>query len=345
MNKKSSRLVENGIYSNENELSSETFFKQISFASNDSFDELHLVTSDENSPTPMNKGSFIDFEWKHQTNYAISSDSILATGQMNKILAHHLRFNGSYHSMESMSKIINSTPYAKIKVPETKYLIKKCIQPDFKYNFHMKCKQCLRYIPSSNSETKCESCKRTVNTSSSDYFVYIPIRQQLEQIVKKEMDKILEYYSIVKEQTDMTDIHNCIAFKNAEKKYPDHVILPIIVNTDGAKVFNSGQKSLWMIQYYQCFLPPTVRFYPSNVMVVAAHFGLQKPKMKDFFLPLLKEMREITEIGGIILKHKEKQYNFMPLILGCCCDLPAKKSVQEMAGPTGHYGCGYCLHP
>lgn len=247
--------------------------------------------------------------------------------------------------MESVAKIVNSTPFSKIKVPDTKYLIKKSIQTNFKFNLHIKCNRCANYIESTNSTAECELCSKTLKTLTSDYFVYIPIEQQLKQSVSKNMDLILEYHSTVKQEAEITDMHNCILFKNASKKYFDHIILPIVVNTDGAKVFQTGQKSLWMIQYYQCFLPPAIRYHPSNVAVIAAHFGPQKPNMKDFFLPFLKEMRAINENGGLNFMHNGKMYKFMPLLLGCCCDLPAKKCVQEMTGPTGHFGCGFCLHP
>lgn len=33
------------------------------------------------------------------------------------------------------------------------------------------------------------------------------------------------------------------------------------------------------------------------------------------------------------------------MILGVCCDLPAKSAVQGLMGHSGHFACGYCLNP
>lgn len=78
-------------------------------------------------------------------------------------------------------------------------------------------------------------------------------------------------------------MHNSLIFKRIKAKYPDFIILPLIVNTDGVKVFNSNQNSLWMIQAIQGWLKPSIRFIPENVMIIASHFGAKKPNMRDFF--------------------------------------------------------------
>lgn len=96
---------------------------------------------------------------------------------------------------------------------------------------------------------------------------------------------------------------------------------------------------------YQCFIPPRNRYLPKNIFVVAAHVGPKKPKMTEFFCPLLRELREIQNSNGIIFKHKGRSYNFMPIIISACCDLPAKADLQGMTGHSGRYACSYCLHP
>lgn len=69
-----------------------------------------------------------------------------------------------------------------------------------------------------------------------------------------------------------------------------------------------------------------------------------KPSMKTFFYPLLSELKEIFNEGGIRLKIDNREYSFLPFIIQCNVDLPAKADVQEMVGPNGYYGCSFCLH-
>lgn len=146
-------------------------------------------------------------------------------------------------------------------------------------------------------------------------------------------------------EDQITDIHNCECFENVRKIYPSSIILPLIVNTDGAQLHRASKNSLWLIQCYQAFLPPAKRYNPANILIVAAHFGKKKPNMHEFFYEFLKEIREIQNNGGLNMTHKGNEYNFMPVIIGLSCDIPAKKEVLCTVGHAGRFACNYCLHP
>lgn len=67
--------------------------------------------------------------------------------------------------------------------------------------------------------------------------------------------------------------------------------------------------------------------------------------MKDFFKPLLVEMRSINMRGGISVHKSGQNVTFMPAITHFCADLPAKCEVQEMKTFAGYDSCSYCFHP
>lgn len=143
----------------------------------------------------------------------------------------------------------------------------------------------------------------------------------------------------------ISDTRDCDQMRNFEQKYPQSIVLPLIANTDGAKFFKLSDKSIWLIRLYQCFLNPTNRFKTENILVVAAHFDSKMPCMKKNFYPLLKDLKNIQENGGIGVQGKIGKYNFMPIIVGCCCGLSAKAEVQSMNLFSGYLSCGYCFHP
>lgn len=161
---------------------------------------------------------------------------MLMDEQMTQIMNHHLKFNGSYTSMENMARIVNSTPNSCIKVPSTK--------PNLSSEIHIKCSNCVNYLPSNKSESRCENCDTVIRTSTSDYFIYIPIIQQLMLSIDRNFDEIMHYASSVVLNEGITDLHNAEIFKNAQKKYPNSILLPLILNTDGVKVFKSSHKPL-----------------------------------------------------------------------------------------------------
>lgn len=184
-----------------------------------------------------------------------------------------------------MAAIDNSTPNAIIKIPATKYMIKKTIPQPFEYETHIKCRRCSNFIRSFQSETRCESCDLMIKTANSDYFVYIYIKTQLEHAIKCNINEIL---AKDRQPEYIKDIFDSRIFMRIKEKHSGYIILPLIVNTDGAKVFNSNQKSLWMMQCVQGWLPPSIRFYPMNVLICAAHFGGKKTKYERFFLSFSK---------------------------------------------------------
>lgn len=160
--------------------------------------------------------------------------------------------------MESMAKVINSTPNAAIKMPQTKYKIRKFIAPKIDRNFHIKCKSCKIYIASTTTHATC-TCGTMLKASNSDYFTSLPLVSQIEQNIKNNLNEILDYHASVHTKSDISDLHNANIYQNAKKCFPKSIILPLIINTDGVKVHNSSSSSLWMIQICQAYLHPKVR--------------------------------------------------------------------------------------
>lgn len=245
--------------------------------------------------------------------------------------------------MENMAQIVNSTPNAAVKIQSTKYKIQKCVPPAFKYEFYIQCKTCKNYVNASNGTC----CATILKNSTSDHFVIIPVMQQIEHFIRANINDILTYNSFLRNVKDgsIHDLHNGEIYQNALKQYPNSIILPLIVNTDGVKVFNSSTKSLWLIQLSQAYLPPKIRYVQANILIAAAHFGQKKIDMNEFFLPLLKELHDTRNKGGLNIIHDGSTLNFMPLILCSSCDMPAKADLQGMVGHNGRFACSFCYHP
>lgn len=120
------------------------------------------------------------------------------------------------------------------------------------------------------------------------------------------------------------------------------ILLPLIVNTDGANVFKSNRKSMWLTQVCQGYLRTSKRYLTQNMSVVGAHFESRKPRMSDFFYPFLNDIKNINNRGGITLMRNGREYSFCLFVI-CSCDLPAKADLQGFVGHSGKFGCGYCI--
>lgn len=56
--------------------------------------------------------------------------------------------------------------------------------------------------------------------SSTDYFVTIPLMQQIEQSIKTNIKDILDYHTSVLLNNEIHDLHNAKIYQNAQKCYP-----------------------------------------------------------------------------------------------------------------------------
>lgn len=259
--------------------------------------------------------------------------------QVKGIVSHFLRFDDTYSSLKDVAKIVNQTPNSATRVPTSTYKIKKLIEPAFDCQFHIKCPTCSHF----STETQC--CGNGLKTVNMDHFVSICLKQQLVKSIEDNFDEIMAYSS-TNDDSVIRDAHDGIQFKKVQAKYQSFKILSLVVNTDGALVYRTVfKKSVWPVQLYQNYLPPSKRFKPSNILLNALHFGPTQPNMKELFYPLLMELKQIHLDGGILIKRDGRIHRFMPLITHCCCDLPAKAKVQGTSGHSGHHACGYCFHP
>lgn len=261
-----------------------------------------------------------------------------------RVIKHCLRSNHSYKNVESTTKLINITPGANFHIPTTMHRIKQIFDPLLEAEFHIWCAQCKIFSPTVSKTVECLSCSINLSRAKSKYFVFLSFETQLKKSIIDNFDEIFSYRNRFMQYSDtIRDVHDCIQYKIAQKKYPNSIILPLTVNTDGARIYNSARESIWPIQIYLNYLHPRFRYIPNNIMVVGLHSG--KPNMRHFFQPFLKELKKIVENGGITINRNGQNFTFLPIITMFTADLPAKAEVQGMKGHCGYDACSYCLHP
>lgn len=263
--------------------------------------------------------------------------------QTEKMVNHTLKHNQSYRGLEGMARIMNMMENASIRVPETKYRILKMMDSELKTEFQIECGSCGNFTSSFETKVHCTACTKFLTTSNSKYFVYIPLEQQLRRTIHEHWDEIMK--NRISRDDTINDIHDAVQFRRIAAELDGFNLLSLLAGTDGANIFHNNSQSFWAIQIYQNFLDPRMRYVPKNIMVVAFFCDSRKPNMKDFFRPLLRDLKAIHSNGGLIVEKNGTKHKFMPVITHFVSDLPAKIDVQEMKSYAGFNSCGYCLHP
>lgn len=104
--------------------------------------------------------------------------------QVEQLLMNQLKNNTSLKCLEEVTNIVNQSPRNGLQLPSSSYLLRKTVESAFRFEYHVECSICHTYtsISSSRKNTKsvqCNNCSGNVNRSSENYFIYIPLEQQL----------------------------------------------------------------------------------------------------------------------------------------------------------------------
>lgn len=266
----------------------------------------------------------------------------ITTEKICKVNEVQIKNKLSYRATSQVLKLMNEMPDTTINLPNSKKGVQSLTHKKLDYKFLVICDKCDEL---NEDETEC-NCGQIVKVDSkkNNFSVHFDLAPQIYQILWKNFDVIIKYLNREHEEGVMCDIDDAKLYKKIREKNKHVHILPITMNLDGAQIFKSSNKSLWPVQLYLNFLPPSIRFLPNNIIVSTVYFGAKKPNMVNLLYSLATEFDAFNDKPMSVYK-KDEFHNFLPIMIQCVCDLPARAEVQCFKGPTGKYGCSYCIHP
>lgn len=274
-----------------------------------------------------------------------SSSSEPATPEMNNTIEVI-----KYFCKNNITRSALKDTYNLIGKKKSFYAIDKDLKAISKFDcvYYVNCDKCKEYKPFAPETRKkiCSGCLQELRPNETNFFAYIPIKQQIIDSIRNNFNAIVAYYeSISANESDyMRDIHDCEIYKNIERNVSNgsvqNIPLSFVINTDGVQVFNIGSDALWPIQLTQNFLPPNIRFLNQNILLVGVYYGKSKNlPVHAFFKPLCEEFEEMYT--GINIK-EFPNYKFVPYVTHASVDLPAKSKIQCFTQHNGCMGCCIC---
>lgn len=259
------------------------------------------------------------------------------TLMVNDVLLDRAKNNNSYSASCMQMKRLNSVPGAQLKYPISKNQLKREANLDYHFEYYIFCERCNRMTI---MDDPCSGCGKKTKKKKNNYFVHIPITQQIQHILDKYLDVIVTYANEERISDELNDIQDSNLYKNLAQKSEGKILMPLTINLDGAQIFRSSKSTLWPIQVSLGFLPPNIRFLVENILVVGLYCGDKKPAMHTIIAPFANDMR-ILKQKGIFTFHKKNLLHFEPTIMFCGSDLPARAEIQNCKG-SGYFGCPCC---
>lgn len=213
-----------------------------------------------------------------------------------------------------------------------------------------KCKKSTKVQADQKQGLKCLHCDELLKTNETNFFVIIPVEQQIVQSVKENWTEICQYSESWNGEDTKTykDARDGSILKEILQKYEgsDENVLSLCLNVDGANKFKSNSFSVWPIQLMQNFLPPHCRFLPSNIILNGLYYHKSKSNdeltFHEYLRPLIDELNHFKK-NPITVEIENEIYKFKPVVTHCTVDLPAKSKLLEMKQFGGYNACSYCL--
>lgn len=257
---------------------------------------------------------------------------------ISDIMNHKRRFHTSFKELEHFSKTLNKQ-HSKVKVPTKATNLKSQCEKRYKYETFVFCDTCgdpcrLGF---------CSKCDKETLKRDNNYIIYIPLKQQILATLKKYSREIIEYLSSPTQNDFVTDINDAAIMTEMKKEFVGSEILSFTINVDGAQLFKNTNKSLWPVQLYQNYLPPLLRYQLENIIVSTLSIGKPEDMTQLLFLLAIEVNNLSTQ--KIPFFDGNSLHKFIPLVLYCSCDLPARAAMMGMQTFCGIQSCPQCMHP
>lgn len=266
---------------------------------------------------------------------------------------HQLDWRAMEHAAVMVSHILGDD-----SIPCSKYHFKKlfCQNAEAKPIIHYNCKMCRCYLgteeklKSPDAPQVCEVCEEKIDLKTkyneTEFFTSIPLAPQLKSHIEKSFasgDLVFRTGNIENNNDNITDIFDAEIYRKLRRKYHGHRFVTLTVNTDGAPVFKSANKSLWPLQFYVNEINANKRFRRSNILISSIAYG-KTPDMTSFLKPFIEEINNINDNGGlpILINDTVEPVFVIPLLF--TLDSVAKCDVLLKKQYNGYYGCPYCYH-
>lgn len=139
-----------------------------------------------------------------------------------------------YYSRNKISLTCLKDAFDLIKKPTSIYKIKKAIncRSEYSVQYYIYCDRCAEYSATYSSDTKRKCCKCSISLKllEINFFVYIPIVQQLEKMLAIYIEEIIIYAQQMEKESssDVQDIQNGELYKSVKAKLNGNaIILPM----------------------------------------------------------------------------------------------------------------------
>lgn len=209
---------------------------------------------------------------------------------------------------------------------ETKYHCVNCYQL---------CTETFSYVICDNRKCNNSFNSRPLKVSERCEVVTLDIRSQIKSIIRRNK----QYFSTDNDLFPAFDIRRAKFYQTNIKDNKQRITL--VIHADGAPLVRSTRMALWPLFASVVELPPPIREYQENIIVLALWASIEKPNIQIFLDSTIKSMKTLMNDGySVIIDNKEMFVTLSTQFF--VSDLPAKSLFIGIVNFNGYHACPVC---
>jgi len=209
--------------------------------------------------------------------------------------------------------------------------------------FHYYCSACVNTLESKTAV--CEVCGKN---NGVQYFLEIPIIEQLKSLFKR--PGFTQPLDHVKNRTkkvpdNIEDVYDGELYKaHVRENHSDFhdYCLSLMWYTDGISIFRSSHYEVWPLFVVINEVPFSQRFKKENVILAGLWFGLRKSQPELMLSVYHEDIVNLSNNVEVHVPHQPEPLNIRAHVLLGTGDMPAKSLMLNFKNSNGRFGCHKC---
>ncbi|CAF1410547.1 unnamed protein product [Adineta ricciae] len=308
--------------------------------------EVYSLKSRDNSDIPYSSSTdqidednwISDDECQEEKRPIYTGSSIMLSSAVRLINDFYLNNNLDKQTVNNLLRLIKSLLPQPNLLPPTWKGINKLLHYTPLTSTTFLCGDCYEACETSGSSSKkcfnprCKTSKEQ-NTPEIVEIVRFDIRAQIQSIMNRNISLLNQSHLF-----PLSDI--CFGEQYQEVKNNNNRIT-LVVHSDGAPLVRSSKKSIWPCFASISELPPPVREFQKNIIILAIWTSRKKPNVNIFLEQTIDDLICLKKNGtSIFIANSEYQIQLATQFF--VSDLPAKALFCCTTNFNGYSACTYC---
>ena len=304
---------------------SQNLFNSIDYQ-DDAFDNNHGLANDE-----------MNFE----NSSPLFSESPISTHEaMCKLTSFYLDCNLNKYAVIRLLRIIKELLPSPNNLPTTWKSVMKVFNYVSSSHKTFLCSECFQRCDKTSNGGKicrnpnCTQSSRIMKTTRLVELIHMDIRSQIQSVIRQN-----QYLLNRSDLYPKTDVCFGDHYRNLIGESINRITL--VVHTDGAPLIKLSKINLWPCFASLVELPPPVREYQKNIIVLAVWSSTIKPDPNVFLHQTIEELKYLIDHGTSIFID-DKEFRITLRTQCFISDLPAKSLFCRTINFNGYSACTEC---